>query len=116
MVQRDIADTVCNISLFRYCFIEKLCYNKYRSYDKIFAVGGMDMGIYLNPSNGKFRKAVTSEIYVDKSDLITKLNERVGKENCNVCVSRPRRFGKSMNLAMAAAYYSKGCDSSDLFS
>ena len=74
------------------------------------------MGIYLNPSNGKFRKAVTSEIYVDKSDLITKLNKRVGKENCNVCVSRPRRFGKSMNLAMAAAYYSKGCDSSDLFS
>ena len=48
---------------------------------KNFAVGGMDMGIYLNPSNGKFRKAVTSEIYVDKSDLITKLNERVGKEN-----------------------------------
>ena len=74
------------------------------------------MGIYLNPSNGKFRKAIKSEIYVDKSDLITKLNERVGKENCNVCVSRPRRFGKSMNLAMAAAYYSKGCDSSDLFS
>ena len=82
---------------------------------KNFAVGGMDMGIYLNPSNGKFRKAVTSEIYVDKSDLITKLNERVGKENCNVCVSRPRRFGKSINLAMLAAYYSKGCDSSDLF-
>ena len=83
---------------------------------KNFEMGGMNMGIYLNPSNGKFRKAIKSEIYVDKSDLITKLNERVGKENCNVCVSRPRRFGKSMNLAMAAAYYSKGCDSSDLFS
>ena len=83
---------------------------------KNVAVGGMDMGIYLNPSNGKFRKAIKSEIYVDKSDLITKLNERVGKENCNVCVSRPRRFGKSINLAMAAAYYSKGCNSSDLFS
>ena len=74
------------------------------------------MGIYLNPSNGKFRKAVKSEIYVDKSDLIAKLNERVEKENCYVCVSRPRRFGKSMNLAMLAAYYSNGCDSRDLFS
>ena len=33
-----------------------------------------------------------------------------------ICVSRPRRFGKSMALRMLAAYYSRGCDSRELFS
>ena len=32
-----------------------------------------------------------------------------------MCVSRPRRFGKSMALKMLAAYYSRGCDSRELF-
>lgn len=73
------------------------------------------MGIYLNPSNGKFRKAIKSKIYVDKSNLIVEMNEKIGTENCNVCISRPRRFGKSMNLSMLAAYYSKGCNSQELF-
>ncbi len=33
-----------------------------------------------------------------------------------MCVSRPRRFGKSMAADMLVAYYSKGCDSKELFS
>ena len=74
------------------------------------------MGIYLNPNNGRFLQAVNSRIYVDKSPLIAFTNERIGTEQKNICVSRPRRFGKSVNLAMLAAYYSKGCDSRDLFS
>ena len=73
------------------------------------------MGIYLNPNNGRFLQAVNSRIYVDKSPLIAFTNERIGTEQKNICVSRPRRFGKSINLAMLAAYYSKGCDSRDLF-
>ena len=32
-----------------------------------------------------------------------------------VCVSRPRRFGKSMAADMLTAYYSKGCNSRELF-
>ena len=74
------------------------------------------MGIYLNPSNDRFLQAVNSKIYIDKSQLIAFTNERIGTEQKNICVSRPRRFGKSINLAMLAAYYSKGCDSRDLFS
>jgi len=73
------------------------------------------MGIYLNPSNDRFLQAVNSKIYIDKSQLIAFTNERIGTEQKNICVSRPRRFGKSINLAMLAAYYSKGCDSRDLF-
>ena len=77
-------------------------------------MGGIDMGIYLNPNNGRFLRAVNSKIYVDKSQLISFTNERINTEQNNICVSRPRRFGKSINLALLEAYYSKGCDSRDL--
>ena len=73
------------------------------------------MGIYLNPSNESFQEAVDSEIYVDKTGLIAFTNKRINTEQNSICVIRPRRFGKSTNLAMLAAYYSKGCDSRDLF-
>ncbi len=73
------------------------------------------MGIYLNPGNDSFTEAVRSEIYVDKSGLIAGTNKYLGTEQKYICVSRPRRFGKSMALNMLAAYYSRGCDSKELF-
>lgn len=73
------------------------------------------MGIYLNPDNEGFWEAVRSKIYVDKTELIACANELINTEQKFVCVSRPRRFGKSMALKMLAAYYSCGCDSSELF-
>ena len=73
------------------------------------------MGIFLNPSNDRFRQALNSQIYVDKSELISVTNKRICSEQKYICVSRPRRFGKSVNLGMLAAYYSKGCDSHELF-
>lgn len=73
------------------------------------------MGIYLNPENEGFRDAVQSKIYVDKTGLIAYTNEFINTEQKYVCVSRPRRFGKSMTLKMLAAYYSCGCSSKELF-
>ena len=73
------------------------------------------MGIYLNPGNDLFFEAVNSSIYVDKSMLIKITNESLRTTNKHICISRPRRFGKSMTANMLAAYYSKGCDSADLF-
>lgn len=73
------------------------------------------MGIYLDPRNMGFRMAVQSEIYVDKTGLIAYTNRCIGTEQRFICVSRPRRFGKSMALNMLAAYYSRGCDSRELF-
>ncbi len=73
------------------------------------------MGIYLNPGNDGFKRAVRSEIYVDKTGLIACTNKYLDTEQQFMCVSRPRRFGKSMALAMLAAYYSCGCDSRELF-
>ena len=73
------------------------------------------MGIYLNPGNKGFWRAVRSEIYVDKTGLIAYTNRYLNTEEGFLCVSRPRRFGKSMTLRMLAAYYSRGCDSRELF-
>lgn len=73
------------------------------------------MGIYLNPGNAAFAEAVHSRIYVDKTGLIEYTNEVLGTNQKNICVSRPRRFGKSMAANMLAAYYGKGCDSAPLF-
>ncbi len=73
------------------------------------------MGIYVNPGNENFRMVVGSKIYVDKTGLIEYTNDVIGTEQRWVCVSRPRRFGKSIAAEMIAAYYGKGCDSGRLF-
>ncbi len=73
------------------------------------------MGFYLNPGNKGFWESVRSKIYVDKTGLIADTNEFINTEEKFICVSRPRRFGKSMAVKMLAAYYSRGCDSADLF-
>lgn len=75
----------------------------------------MIMGIYLNPNNSDFKESLNSEIYVDKSMLISKVNNIIDTKQKYVCISRPRRFGKSMTLEMLNAYYSSGCDSKELF-
>ena len=73
------------------------------------------MGVYLNPGNDGFKMALNSKIYVDKSGLISYTNSVLKTEQRFVCVSRPRRFGKSMTADMLSAYYSRGCDSKELF-
>ena len=74
------------------------------------------MGTYVNPGNTAFTEAINSKIYIDKSELISYTNSVINTKQKNICVSRPRRFGKSMAADMLVAYYSKGCDSTKLFS
>ena len=73
------------------------------------------MGSYLNPGNKGFQESLNSEIYVDKTGLIEKTNEVLDTRQKFLCVSRPRRFGKSMAADMLAAYYERGEDSAELF-
>lgn len=65
---------------------------------------------YLNTERNylKFEKVLKSEIYVDKSLLIESINKIVGTNDCNICITRPRRFGKTINLNMLGAYYTIG--------
>ncbi len=74
------------------------------------------MGIYLNPNNANFRETV-NDSYIDKTMLIDVTNNVLDKPSQKfVCISRPRRFGKSIAEDMLVAYYSKGADSRELFS
>lgn len=73
------------------------------------------MGSYLNPGNKGFRESLNSEIYVDKTGLIEKTNAVLNTRQKFLCVSRPRRFGKSMAADMLAAYYDREEDASALF-
>ena len=74
------------------------------------------MGRFLNPGNEAFSEVIHSEIYVDKTPLLEYTNKVIGSDMACICNSRPRRFGKSITANMLAAYYSRGCDSFDMFS
>ena len=72
------------------------------------------MGSYINPGNEGF-KNITAGKYVDKTGLIELINRTLNTSDKLICVSRPRRFGKSFCAKMLSAYYDKSCDSRDLF-
>lgn len=74
------------------------------------------MGRFVNPDNSAFQVALNSKIYVDKTGLLEYTNSVLGTTEAYICNSRPRRFGKSYAANMLAAYYSKGCDSREMFS
>ena len=74
------------------------------------------MGIYLNPDSSKFEEAVNSDIYVDKTGLLNYTNSVLHTMQKYICISRPRRFGKSTAANMITAYYSRGCNAEQLFS
>ena len=71
--------------------------------------------MFVNTDNDSFRYVLNSN-YVDKTGLISVLNSMIDTEYRFVCVTRARRFGKSVTAYTLNAYYSKGCNSKDLFS
>lgn len=73
------------------------------------------MGRFVNPDNSAFQTALNSEIYVDKTGLLAYTNKVLGSLQAYICNSRPRRFGKSITADMLTAYYSKGCNSENMF-
>ncbi|MBQ4408993.1 MAG: AAA family ATPase [Bacteroidales bacterium] len=72
------------------------------------------MGQFIDRENYGFRSAINSD-FVDKSGLLNILNRNLGTENRFMCISRPRRFGKSVAAEMAYAYYDRKSDSRNLF-
>ena len=74
----------------------------------------MKMGTYINLGNAGFRRIRNSE-YIDKSGLISVVNKTLFTEKSFSCVTRCRRFGKSMAAKMLCAYYDHSVDSRALF-
>ena len=75
------------------------------------------MSIYLNTVRPleNFKELCNDDYFVDKSNIISLLNKKISTKGKYVCITRPRRFGKSSVADMLAAYYSKGYDSSEAF-
>ena len=72
------------------------------------------MGTFINIGNAGFQRIRRSE-YIDKSELISVVNSTLFTRQCFSCVTRCRRFGKSMAAEMLCAYYDHSCDSRSLF-
>lgn len=72
------------------------------------------MGTYINIGNYGFESARNGE-YVDKSGLISIINNTIKSERRFSCITRCRRFGKSIAAKMLCAYFDHSCDSRKLF-
>ena len=72
------------------------------------------MAFYINKGNAGFSSVLNSR-FVDKSLLIERVNSVILTESRYMCVTRARRFGKSVAVKMLNAYYDQSCDSSKLF-
>ncbi len=72
---------------------------------------------YINSFESKtlFQRMKRSDYFVDKSELVSAVVSSMGIENCYLCLTRPRRFGKSTNARMLACFLSRGLDAGDLF-
>ena len=73
------------------------------------------MGVYLNPGAAMLLRARASEIYVDKSNILKLLNKVCNTQENYVCISRPRRFGKSMTANLISAYYDRTVETIKVF-
>ena len=72
------------------------------------------MGTYVNPGNGGFKRILKGN-YIDKTGMIEIINNRIETSDNLICISRPRRFGKSYAAKMLCAYYDHTCKSESLF-
>ena len=75
------------------------------------------MAIYLNTKAPfeNYSELAREYYFVDKSEIIKSLNSKVSTKSKYVCITRPRRFGKSSVADMLGAYYSKAVDSHNIF-
>lgn len=75
------------------------------------------MAIYLNSDKPliNYNQLYNSKYFVDKSLMIDILNERLETSDKYICITRPRRFGKSSVADMLGSYYSKAVNSKSIF-
>ncbi|OUM60273.1 hypothetical protein PIROE2DRAFT_63264 [Piromyces sp. E2] len=60
----------------------------------------------FNPGQDNFKNFIKhSNYYVDKTELILEVNKEIYSDRRNICVTRPRRFGKTLTTDMLVAYY-----------
>ena len=73
------------------------------------------MGLFFQPGNLPFSRISSKEYYVDRTAVIGEINRQLDKGNNLICLSLPRRSGKTWQYQSLVSYYDDSCDSSDLF-
>lgn len=75
------------------------------------------MALYINTDSAykDFQMLCNDKYFVDKSLIIEKVNDRIHTKNRYLCITKPRRFGKTSVLNMLGAYYGKTCPSASIF-
>ncbi len=80
--------------------------------------GERSMGYYLNAADSfeLYEREIRKPYFVDKTEFLGKLFPLVEQGGSSIAVTRPRRFGKSVNAEMIASFFNRGMDSSCVFS
>ena len=75
------------------------------------------MPYFLNGNfkNNEFELVSKDKFFVDKTNMIKDISNLIGVKDRFICITRPRRFGKTINAMMLACYYSKNADFKKLF-
>ena len=76
------------------------------------------MGIYVNSKTAYtlYKSETVKPFFVDKSMILKELFSLAEEGNNYLCITRPRRFGKTVMANLIASFFSKGCSSKDIFS
>ena len=76
------------------------------------------MGIFLNSAApySLYESEVKKPYFVDKSLMLEELFLPAETGNSHICITRPRRFGKTVMANMVSAFFSRGVDSTEIFS
>ena len=87
------------------------------------------MGVYLNSKKpyALYKKIAQSVYFVDKTAMLNELIPIVDQDDDSaavqtgdrdlryICITRPRRFGKTVAADMIASFFGKGIDSRSIF-
>ena len=75
------------------------------------------MGKFINNGDAydKYATVVRSPYFVDKTELLEELIPALQQEQRFFCITRPRRFGKTVMANMIAAFFERMVDASTLF-
>lgn len=86
-------------------------------WQSILTKSGEKRGTYLNsPVAYDLHENESKKTYfADKISILEELFPLVEEGNHYICITRPRRFGKTVTANLIASFFSKGCDASDVF-
>lgn len=75
------------------------------------------MGFYLNSRTAYslYQNESGQPFFVDKTEMLKELFPFVKAGNKHICLTRPRRFGKTIMANMIASFFTKACDTKSLF-